>query len=73
MKGEEGFQLTFKHHFTKKKKVFFSFSYPWTTIDSDNLVKNLIDKKFPECFTKYEDLTLTSCKRPVKILTVTKL
>jgi hypothetical protein len=44
VKADDGFQLTFKHFFSKKTKFYFAFSYPWTTLDNDKFVDRLMNE-----------------------------
>jgi hypothetical protein len=71
-KGEEGFQVTFRHTFKDKSKHYFAFSYPWTYSQNDLMIQALFDKFNGSYFCDYRRLCLSSQKVELKLLTVTK-
>lgn len=72
-KGEEGFELTFRHMFTNKSKHFFAFSYPWTYSECNAFINELVSKNKEKYFCDYRPLCLTSKKMELNLLTVTRL
>ena len=73
VKGEEGFQLTFRHAFNAKTKYYFAFSYSWTCEENNKMIKNLVETYSEKYFCNYRHLTRTFKKTELNILTVTKI
>lgn len=72
-KGEEGFELTFRHTFSSKSKHYFAFSYPWTYSECNSFIRQLVEANKEKYFCDYRPLCLTTKKMDLNILTATKL
>lgn len=38
VKGEDGFQVTFRHVFVEGARHYFAFTYPWACEENDQMV-----------------------------------